>query len=112
MEPTTRRNVAKTLGLLGLLSIGVQGYKEATKVVYRGDEFPTAELEKQLEDKPVLVLQATYGTPKPKSHSPYSLSYYGLNNYVEGTEKKISVQLVPGPDGKLYVKENDIWRKI
>jgi hypothetical protein len=22
------------------------------------------------------------------------------------------VRIVPGPDGKLYVKENDSWRKI
>ena len=113
MEPTSRRNVAKTLGLLGLLSIGVQGYKEVTeRIVYKEDELPTKELEAQLDGKPVLHLMATYGTPKPKSHSPYSLTYYGMNNFVEGTEKHVSVNIVPGPDGKLYVKENDKWRKI
>ena len=115
MEPTTRRNVAKTLGLLGLLSIGVQGYKEVTeRIVYKEDELPTKELESQLNGKPVLSLQATYGTPKPKP--AYSMNQYMITgwgeDYVEGTKKEVSVQIVPGPDGKLYVKENDIWRKI
>lgn len=110
-EPTTRRSVAKTLGLLGLLSIGVQGYKEVTeRIVYKEDELPTKELEAQLEQKPVLKLQAVYGTPKPQN--PYSLTFYGMNNFVEGTRKEVWVDLVPGPDGKLYVKENDRWRKI
>jgi hypothetical protein len=120
MEPVGRRSFAKTLGLLGLLSVGVKGYQEATKIVYRGDEFPTEDLEKQLDKKPVLQLNATYGTPKPKD----SYSLYGAHNvngyyvvgygdeYVEGTRKDVSVQIVPGPDGKLYVKENDTWRKI
>jgi hypothetical protein len=107
----TRRNFAKSLGLLGLVGLGVQGYKEATKVVYRADEFPSEELEKQLEKKPVLALQATYGTPKPREQSQYLVIGYG-DDYVEGTKKQVQVQLVPGPDGKLYVKENDTWRKI
>ena len=115
MEPVGRRGFTKTLGLLGLLSIGVEGYQEATKVVYRGDEFPTKDLEKQLEAKPVLQLVATYGTPKPKP--AYSMNQYYMVNgwgedYVEDTKKEVSVQIVPGPDGKLYVKENDTWRKL
>lgn len=111
MEPVGRRSFAKTLGLIGLLSVGVKGYQEATKIVYRGDEFPTQDLEKQLEEKPVLKLMATYGTPKPKNNSPYLVQGWG-EDYVEGTKKEVSVQIVPGPDGKLYVKENDTWRKI
>jgi hypothetical protein len=115
MNPVGRRNFAKSLGLLGLVATGVEAYKETTKIVYRGDEFPTKELEKQLEAKPVLQLQATYGTPKPKA--AYSMNQYYMVNgwgedYVEGTKKEVSVQIVPGPDGKLYVKENDTWRKL
>jgi len=76
---------------------------------------PTKELEKQLEENPVLQLMATYGTPKPKL--TYNMNqYYFVNgwgqDYVEGTKKEVSVQIVPGPDGKLYVKENDTWRKL
>lgn len=118
MNPVGRRSFAKTLGLVGLLSIGVKGYQEVTeRIVYKEDELPTAELEKQLEGKPVLQLNATYGTPKPPK--PYGVhmvnNYYIVgygDEYVEGTRKDVSVRMVPGPDGKLYVKENDTWRKI
>jgi hypothetical protein len=111
MEPTKRRAFVKTLGLAGLVAVGVKGYQEATKIVYRADEFPSEDLEKQLEKKPVLQLQATYGTPKPRNSNSFYVIGYG-EDYVEGTRKDISVQIVPGPDGKLYVKENDTWRKV
>ena len=74
------------------------------------DELPTKELEAQLEKKPVLQLSATYGKLKPQP--PNSFYIVGYEEYVEGTRKDIKVNIVPGPDGKLYVKENDIWRKI
>lgn len=103
-----RRNFAKGLGLTGLFLAGVAGYKEVQeRIVYKQDELPTKELEKQLEGKPVLQLQATYGTPKPRDTN----SFY-FEEYVEGTRKDVRVNIVPGPDGKLYVKENDTWRKI
>jgi hypothetical protein len=106
-----RRGFLKTLGLGGLMSAGALGYKQATQIVYKQDEFPSEELEKQLENKPVLSLQATYGTPKPRESNQYMVIGYG-EDYVEGTKKQVQVQIVPGPDGKLYVKENDTWRKI
>ena len=109
-----RRQFAKTLGLFGLMAAGVAAYKETTettKIVYKQDELPTKELESQLEGKPVLQLQATYGTPKPTVYSPYVIHGMGVE-YVEGTRKDVKVNIVPGPDGKLYVKENDTWRKI
>ena len=117
MNPVGRRSFAKTLGLVGLLSIGVKGYQEVTeRIVYKEDEIPTKELEAQLEGKPVLQLMATYGEeiPAPKytfGGSPYYTFYTGPT-YKEGTKKEVSVRMVPGPDGKLYVKENDTWRKI
>ena len=82
-----RRTFAKSLGLFGLVAAGVQGYAEAKeRIVYKQDELPTKELEAQLEGKPVLQLQATYGTLKPKPL--YNLNQYhlvsGLNDeYVE-----------------------------
>ncbi len=72
------------------------------------------ELEKQLEGKPVLQLRATYGEELPPGLNSYG-NYFFVGtgtNYKPGTEKHISVNVVPGPDGKLYVKENDTWRKI
>lgn len=110
-----RRGFAKTLGLVGIITVGVAGYKQATeKIVYKQDELPTADLEKQLNEKPVLQLNVTYGEEMPEP----SLSGYSgfiLSNqkrYKPGTEINVSVNIVPGPDGKLYVKENGIWRKI
>lgn len=110
-----RRNFLKGLGLSGLFLAGVEGYRQAKeKIVYKQDELPTEELEAQLNTKPVLQLSATYGEELPPQ------KYYGTNyiitglgpNYKPGTEVKVDVQIVPGPDGKLYVKENDTWRKI
>lgn len=109
-----RRNFAKGLGLAGLFLAGIAGYKEVKeRIVYKQDELPTAELEKQLEGKPVLSLMATYGEEIPKEYVsgyPYVISFGP--KYKPGTEKTVKVNIVPGPDGKLYVKENDTWRKI
>jgi hypothetical protein len=111
MQSNTRRNFVKTLGLAGLVAVGVEGYQQATKIIYKQDELPTKELEALLEKKPVLQLNATYGTPKPRNPNSHYVIGFG-EDYVEGTKKEVSVQIVPGPDGKLYVKENDTWRKI
>jgi len=115
MNPASRRNFAKGLGLTGLFLAGVAGYKEVQeRIVYKQDELPTKELEKQLEKKPILQLQATYGEELPPQQSSYGNYFFvGMGpNYKPGTEKRVSVNIVPGPDGKLYVKENDTWRKI
>lgn len=116
MTSSVRRNFLKGLGISGLFLAGAEGYKEVKeRIVYKQDELPTKELEEQLSKKPVLQLSATYGEVMPPQ------KYYGTNmyvisgigpNYKPGTEKHVSVNIAPGPDGKLYVKENDIWRKI
>lgn len=112
---TERRNFLKGLGLSGLFLAGVAGYKEAKeRIVYKQDELPTKELEEQLNTKPVLQLTATYGEELPPTKL-YGTDMYVIGfgpNYKPGTEKRVSVNVVPGPDGKLYVKENDKWRKI
>ena len=113
MEKATRRSFAKTLGLAGLLVAGVEGYKEVKeRIVYKQDEIPSEELQKQIDNKPVLQLQSVYGTPKPRNTN--SLYFVGTfsDDYVEGTRKEVKVSIVPGPDGKLYVKELDQWRRI
>lgn len=112
-----RRGFAKTLGFASLITIGVAGYKHTKeKIVYKQDELPTAELEKQIEGKPVLQLTATYGEEVPRPVTNDGNSLYIFSNlqpcYKPGTEINVKVNIVPGPDGKLYVKENGIWRKI
>ena len=116
MNTTSRRNFAKSLGLVGLLGVGVQGYQAAKeRIVYKQDELPTKELEKQLEGKRLLQLTATYGEEMPPQTylgtNMYVISSIGPN-YKPGTEKYVKVDIVPGPDGKLYVKENDTWRRM
>ena len=116
MNPTSRRSFAKSLGLVGLLAVGVEGYRQVKeRIVYKQDELPTTELEKQLEGKPVLQLQATYGEelPPAKVYGTDNMYIVGYGpNYKPGTENRVSVKIVPGPDGKLYVKENDTWRRM
>jgi hypothetical protein len=111
MNSTGRRNFAKTLGLMGLIGAGVAGYKEVKeRIVYKQDELPTKELEAQLEGKPVLQLHATYGEEIPPQGQYF---FVGADlKYKPGTENQVKVNIVPGPDGKLYVKENETWRKI
>jgi len=113
MEKATRRSFAKTLGLAGLIVAGIEGYKEVKEnIVYKQDEIPSEELQKQIDKKPVLQLQAVYGTPKPVNQwSQYQIVGFG-EEYVEGTRKEVKVNIVPGPDGKLYVKELEQWRRI
>ena len=77
MNPVGRRNFAKSLGLVGLLTVGIEGYRQVKeRIVYKQDELPTAELEKQLEGKPVLQLVATYGEELPPQQSSYGNYYF------------------------------------
>jgi hypothetical protein len=116
MSNSVRRNFLKGLGISGLFLAGAEGYREVKeRIVYKQDELPTKELEALLEKKPVLQLTATYGEVLPPQQSSYGNYFFVSSNepnYKPGTEKRVSVNIVPGPDGKLYVKENDIWRKM
>ena len=110
MTPTGRRTFAKSLGLLGLFAVGVEGYKQASeRIVYKDDTVASDEIAKKLDSNGHLSFTAKYGevdtTPSQSSIG------YGPK-YIPGTEKEITVALKPGPDGKLYVKEGDIWRKV
>lgn len=111
MNVNTRRNFVKGLGLTGLFLAAASGYTEAKeRIVYKQDELPTKELEEQLNKRSVLVLHAKYGEEIPYGPGDHVLSF--TPNIKPGTEKNVLVNIVPGPDGKLYVKENDNWRKI
>ena len=45
--------------------------------------------------------------------SPYGNLYgSGGNKFVPGTEKQVSVKMVPGPDGELYINVNGQWKKV
>ena len=45
--------------------------------------------------------------------SPYGNLYgSGGNKFVPGTEKQVSVKMVPGPDGELYINVNGQWKRV
>ena len=111
MTPTGRRSFAKSLGLLGLFAVGVEGYKQVSeRIVYKDDKIASEELAKKLDDGYHLSFTAKYGEIDNNAYSRYAL--YTGSKYKAGTEKEVTVILKPGPDGKLYVKEGDIWRKV
>jgi len=116
MNPVGRRSFAKGLGLIGLIGVGVAGYKEAKeRLMPAPDELASKELSDKLNEQAVLSLQATYGEKiPPPAFTPYGqFMVSGISpNYKPGTEIRVQAKLQVGPDGKLYVKENDIWRKI
>ena len=116
MSQTTRRSFAKSLGVLGLVGAGIAGYKEAKeRLMPAPDELASKEVVAVLEDQiATLALNATYGEKMPPSYATYGQFYVtGISpKYKPGTEKQVQARMQVGPDGKLYVKENDIWRKI
>ena len=44
--------------------------------------------------------------------SPYGNLYNGTKRFVPGTEKQVSVKMVPGPDGELYINVNGQWKRV
>jgi hypothetical protein len=116
MNPVGRRSFAKGLGLIGLIGVGVAGYKEAKeRLMPAPDELASKELSDKLDKQSLLTLNATYGEQiPPPAFIPYGqFAYIGTGpNYKPGTEIRVQAKMQVGPDGKLYVKENDIWRKI
>jgi len=111
MTTTGRRSFAKSLGLLGLFAVGVEGYKQASeRIVYKDDKIASDEIAKKLNEGNLLSLNAKYGEIDNNPYTRYAL--YTGSKYKAGTEKEVTISLKPGPDGKLYVKEGDIWRKV
>ena len=115
MNPVARRSFMKGLGVLGLVGAGIAGYKEAKeRLMPAPDELASKELAEKLDEQPTLMLQTTYGEKKPPPPPPVGqFMFIGSGpNYIPGTEIRVQAKMQVGPDGKLYVKENDIWRKI
>ena len=115
MNPVGRRSFAKGLGFIGLIGVGIAGYKEAKeRLMPAPDELASKELSDKLDEHPVLQLRATYGEKMPPPPPPAGqFMCLGTGpNYKPGTEIRVQAKMQVGPDGKLYVNENNIWRKI
>lgn len=136
-----RRSFLKGFGLIGAVVAGATTpvvVQSKTKVV----PAPLPGIDKDVvkvltEQAPAtLTLQATYGEvapppPPPTFSSPFTFTNNGTEysrlvmnggggislgltqkQFVPGTENKQAVSLVPGPDGNLYIKVGDTWKRV
>jgi hypothetical protein len=107
-----RRGFLRNVGFLGLFGTGATLAQGTDKEKTSRAELEVVPVEELDSNKADIIFNSTYGeidTDKIKN-SPFSL--YGDQKYKPETIKKVEVTLKVGPDGKLYVKENDIWRKV
>ena len=99
----SRRGFLKNLGVFGgLAGAAYIGYREAT------EEKPDKEVIDKLNNGSSLLTLTSGYDPEPVKTSWYSGYTIGLPTFK--TQKTASLQV--GYDGKLYVKENDVWRKV
>lgn len=122
-----RRKFLRGVGLFGALAAGAATVRaNSVPVVINNnyttvvkDEIPTEELMRQMEKNPMLTLTTTYGEEIPPptgtvtmNGQQYTILGVQTPTYKPGTEKKVTAKLTVGPDGKLYVYENDNWRRV
>ena len=117
MEQPSRRNLLKYLGFGAGAAVAVyaSGSAGAAATGYslgsRKKEVEDAVREINELGPNTLALTNTYGeidkTPRHKG-------FIGWNNkrIVPGTEKQVTIPMAPGPDGHLYLKINNEWRRI
>lgn len=114
MAESSRRNffrgAGKGAGLLGAFFAGVSAPAIAETVKQKIDPSVAAKIEEQSSHGNLSLIR-TYGEIAPnKTDSPYTFSV--CPNFVPGTEKTMKVHLAPGPDGELYLKINDEWKRV
>jgi hypothetical protein len=113
MAESSRRNffrgAGKGAGLLGAFFAGVYAPAIVETVKQKIDPSVAAKIEEQSSHGNLSLIR-TYGEIAPKTDSPYTLCVGP--NFVPGTEKTMTVHMVPGPDGELYLKINDEWKRV
>jgi hypothetical protein len=58
-----------------------------------------------------LISNGSYITTATPNFGSFSINS-GDKKFVPGTEKEVSVKMVPGPDGELYLNVNGTWKKV
>ena len=120
------RGGAKGAGLLGAFVAGIAApiVIEKTKEIHVKtlDPLPAPTVDPQVVEKikeftpsGVLELHRTYGevAPPEPNPSPYMFtSTFGGPKLVPGTEKNVRLGMMVGPDGQLYVKVKDDWKRV
>ena len=120
------RGGAKGAGLLGAFVAGIAApiVIEKTKEIHVKtlDPLPAPTVDPQVVEKikeftpsGVLELHRTYGevAPPEPNPSPYMFtSTLGGPKFVPGTENNVRVGMMVGPDGQLYVRVKDDWKRV
>ena len=120
------RGGAKGAGLLGAFVAGFAApiVIEKTKEIHVKtlDPLPAPTVDPQVVEKikeftpsGVLELHRTYGevAPPEPNPSPYMFtSTLGGPKFVPGTENNVRLGMMVGPDGELYVRVKDDWKRV
>ena len=124
------RGGAKAAGLLGAFVAGFAApvVIEKTKEIHvkAPEPLPAPTVDPQVVEKikefapsGILEFNKTYGeidkTPPPVfNNSQYMIvGTNGLDKkLVPGTEKNVKVGMMVGPDGQLYIRVNDDWKRV
>lgn len=131
----SKRRFLRNGGLLGAFFAGAATPIVVERVIEKEapKELVDSSVLKQLEEKQTssLTIMSTYGEVQPPKPSNSDLLFTTMGEerlrissngtmmfgqttpaYVPGTEKHVSVSMVPGPDGNLYIKVKDQWKKV
>ena len=120
------RGGAKGAGLLGAFVAGFAApiVIEKTKEIHVKtlDPLPAPTVDPQVVEKikesapaGILELHRTYGEVAPREPNPSPFvftSTLGGPKLVPGTEKDVRVGMMVGPDGELYVRVKDDWKRV
>jgi hypothetical protein len=119
------RGGAKGAGLLGAFAAGLAApiVIEKTKEIHVKTLEPSVptvdpkvvEKIKEFASSGILELHRTYGevAPPEPNPSPYMFTNsLGGPKLVPGTENNVRVGMMVGPDGELYIRVKDDWKKV
>lgn len=107
-----RRGFLRNVGFLGLFGTGAALAQSIEKDKTSRAELEVVPVEELESNRSDIIFQSTYGEIDTDKIKNSSFLLYGDQKYKPETIKEVQVTMKVGPDGKLYVKENDIWRKI
>lgn len=107
-----RRGFLRNVGFLGLFGTGATLAQGTDKEKTSRAELEVIPVEELNSNRSHIVFQSTYGEIDSDKIKNSFLISSDEQKYKPETIKRVEVALKVGPDGKLYVKENDIWRKV
>ena len=120
------RGGAKGAGLLGAFVAGFAApvVIEKTKEIHvkAPEPLPAPTVDPQVVEKikefapaGILEFHKTYGEIAPPEPNPSPFVFTGVHGgpkLVPGTENSVKVGMMVGPDGQLYVRVNDDWKRV